>query len=516
MGQALPSVVAPASALALAGVTKSFPGMRALDDVTFSITPGRFHSLVGGNGSGKSTLIKILAGVYRADPGGTITVGPHSRDADGITPAWSHQAGIRFVHQDLGLFGALSVTENLLGRDLPRMYGAIDWRRAHDEAQSVLDRLGVPVTARRSVHDLRPAEATLVAISRGLRDADTTGVNLLVLDEPTARLPHAEVDELLDRLDALVADGQTILYVSHRLDEVLDHSHSVTVLRDGVHRTTRSMEGLDRRQLTSLIVGEERGILEKRASAKADRAAAPILRVEGLTGGPLRGVDLEVRPGEIVAVAGLVGSGRTSLLETIFGVHGYAAGRVVLGDRPIRRGRIGAAIRNGVAYVPEDRARHSAFRDLGLEMNLSAAGLDRYQRKGFFRRRQELRDAVSDIARFSIRTAAPDTAMVNLSGGNQQKAVLARWLRQDPKLLLLDEPTQGVDVGARAEIYDQITDVARGGAGVLLVSSDLDELLHLADRVYVLDGGTPIACATGSDITRDWVVHALFNSAEEE
>ncbi|WP_448332036.1 sugar ABC transporter ATP-binding protein [Streptomyces sp. DSM 41534] len=510
------STVAPAGALALAGVTKTFPGMRALDDVTFSVAPGRFHSLVGGNGSGKSTLIKIMAGVYRADPGGTITVGPRSRSADDITPAWSHQAGIRFVHQDLGLFGALSVTENLLGPDMPRAYRSIDWRTAHRQAQIVLDRLGVPVAARRCVRDLRPAEATLVAIARGLRDADTTEVNLLVLDEPTARLPHTEVDELLDRLDALVADGQTILYVSHRLDEVLDHSHSVTVLRDGVHQTTRSAECLDRRRLTRLIVGEERGILQKRASAAADGSAAPILRVEGLTGGPLHDVDLDVRPGEIVAVAGLVGSGRTSLLETIFGVHGYVAGRVMLGGRPIRRGRIDAAIRNGAAYVPEDRARHSAFHSLGLEMNLSVAGLHRYLRKGVFRRRQELRDAVSDIDRFSIRAAAPDTVMAHLSGGNQQKAVLARWLRQDPKLLLLDEPTQGVDVGARAEIYEQITDAARGGAGVLLVSSDLDELLHLADRVYVLDGGTPVACATGSDITREWVVHTLFNSTEDE
>ncbi|NJQ00187.1 sugar ABC transporter ATP-binding protein [Streptomyces zingiberis] len=497
-------------------MTKSFPGMRALDDVTFSVTPGRFHSLVGGNGSGKSTLIKVLAGVYRADPGGTITVGPHARGADDITPAWSHQAGIRFVHQDLGLFRALSVTENLLGPELPRAYRSIDWRAAHEQAQDVLDRLGVPVAARRSVAGLRPAEATLVAIARGLRDADTTGVGLLVLDEPTARLPHTEVDELLERLGTLVAGGQTILYVSHRLDEVLDHSHSVTVLRDGVHRTTRPVEGLDRRELTRLIVGEERGILHKRGPAQADRSATPVLRVEGLTGGPLHGVDLDVHPGEIVAVAGLVGSGRTSLLETVFGVHGHVSGRVLLGGRPLRRGSIGAAIRGGAAYVPEDRALHSSFHGLGLEMNLSAAGLHRYMKKGFFRRRDELGDATADITRFSIRTVAPDTVMVNLSGGNQQKAVLARWLRRNPRLLLLDEPTQGVDVGSRAEIYEQITEVARGGAGVLLVSSDLDELLHLADRVHVFERGSPVACATGSAITREWVVNTLFHSTEDQ
>lgn len=509
------AVVAPASALALTGVTKTFPGMQALDDVSFTVAPGRFHALVGGNGSGKSTLIKILAGVYDADPGGTVSIGPSSRGVDTITPSWAHHAGLRFVHQDLGLFGALSVTENLLGGDLPRRFGSIDWRAAHVQACEVLDRLGVRVRPRTLVRDLRPAEATLVAIARCLRDAQTSAVNLLVLDEPTARLPHAEVDELLERLQSYTAEGQTILYVSHRLDEILDYGEDVTVLRDGRHQCTRPVDGLDRRMLTQLIVGDERGILTKRETGTVRAAEAPTLDVTGLSGGPLRDIDVDVRPGEIVAVAGLVGSGRTSLLETIFGAHGRTAGQVLIRGRQVPPARIRAAMDAGIAYVPEDRGLHSAFPDLGLEMNLSASTLSDYMRTGWFRRRNELAAATDDIDRYSIKTAAVDTAMVNLSGGNQQKAVLARWLRRRPEVLLLDEPTQGVDIGARAEIYDQITQVARDGTAVLLVSSDLDELMHLADRVVVLADGAVAATAAGSDLTRDWVVRALFEATEE-
>ncbi|WP_256839838.1 sugar ABC transporter ATP-binding protein [Ornithinimicrobium faecis] len=509
------NVAAPPRALTLAEVSKTFPGTRALDGVSFAVDTGSFHSLVGGNGSGKSTLIKILAGVYQADPGGMIAVGPHERAAQVVTPGWSQEAGIRFVHQDLGLFDPMSVTETVLGGALPRRYGAINWRAAERAARQVLERLNVPVHPRDLVSDLRPAEATLVAIARGLRDAENAAVNLLVLDEPTARLPHAEVDELLDRLRALAAAGQTILYVSHRLDEVLDNCDTVTVLRDGVHQTTRPISGLTRPELTRLIVGDERGILGKRDSVAADTSLEPLLEVRGLRGGPIHEIDLRVRPGEIVALAGLVGSGRTSLLETVFGVHGRTAGSVRVNGSDLPARQVAAAVAAGLAYVPEDRARHSAFLDLGLDMNLSAARLHPYVRRGFFRHSAELRDAKADVARFSIRSAGPDTPMATLSGGNQQKAVLARWLRRNPRLLLLDEPTQGVDVGARAEIYDQIIAAAGNGSGVLLVSSDLDELLHLADRVLVIKSGAIVSSAAGDEVTRPWIMHAMFDSLEE-
>lgn len=502
----------------LTEVSKTFPGMKALDRVSFGIERGHFHALVGGNGSGKSTLIKILAGVYQADPGGTLRIGESTIPSENSSPLWSRQAGIRFVHQDLGLIGQMSVAENLrAGGTYPRSGGHIDWRRLYAEGQKVLDRLDVPVNARTLMSDLRPAESTLVAIARCLQDHDTHAVNLLVLDEPTARLPQAEVDELLQRLRMYTQAGQSILYVSHRLDEVLQYADSATVLRDGRHVVTRPVSGLDRVALTTAIVGEHRDIVGKRSSTVAAiTGTVPVLEVEMLAGGPVRAVNLTVHPGEIVGISGLVGSGRTSLLETIFGVHGRASGTVRLSGQLLRAGRMDLAIAAGIAYVPEDRARDSAFRDLGLEMNLSAAGLSRYMRAGWFRKRAELADAAKDVSRLRIRTPGTDAPLSKLSGGNQQKVILARWLRSVPVLLLLDEPTQGVDVGARAEIYEQIESAVAAGAAVVLVTSDLEELLHLSDRVVVMERGSFVASAEGSMLTRDWVVHHMFSAPPQE
>lgn len=504
------------SVAAISDVSKTFPGMKALDEVTFQIAPGSFHALVGGNGSGKSTLIKVLAGVYQGDPGGQIRVGESTTASDVTTPAWSRQAGIRFVHQDLGLFDELSVGENMLGGGgYPKSSGGIDYRRLHLDSQAVLDRLDVAVNSRAFMADLRPAERTLVAIARCLRDHASAAVHLLVLDEPTARLPQAEVEELLGRLRSYAKEGQSILYVSHRLDEILEYGDTVTVLRDGRHVQTGPVRDVSRPQLTQAIVGGNRDIVGKRPTTAVAPELPALLEVSGLGGGPLTNVSLKVMPGEILAVTGLVGSGRTSLLETIYGVHGRS-GRITIDGKTLRAGSIRQAVASGIAYVPEDRARDSAFRGLGLEMNLSAASVKNYVKRGWFRRGMEIADAEHDIERFRIRTPGTQTELVKLSGGNQQKAILARWLRRRPRLLLLDEPTQGVDVGARAEIYAQIEHAVSAGAGVLLVTSDLEELLHLADRVSVLDRGSMTTTAAGADLTRDWVVHNMFNASPEK
>ncbi len=500
--------------LEVSQVSKTFPGTRALDAVSFNVAPGSFHALVGGNGSGKSTFIKVLAGVYQADAGGRLTVGDQTVDADSVTPVWSSQAGVRFVHQDLGLFGAMTVSENLfVGRAYPRRRGAVDWSAMHKRAEQHLRRFGVHVNVRHQMSDLRPAEQTLVAIARCLFDQGDDGVALLVLDEPTARLPQVEVDELLNRLDGYVRAGQSILYVSHRLDEILDHADTVTVLRDGKHIATRPVTGLDRGALTGMIVGTQRDLAMARVTRNVDDAV--VLQIQGLTGGPLRNIDLDVHRGEIVAVAGLVGSGRTSLLETVFGVHRPREGHVRLLGDALRPGSVADAVSAGIAYVPEDRARDSAFRELGLEMNLSAANLHTYRRGGWFRHSAELADARTDINRFSIRTPGPRAPLAQLSGGNQQKAVVARWLRLRPRLLLLDEPTQGVDVGARADIYHQIESAVQDGTSVLLVTSDLDELLHLADRVVILAHGRITDSAAQAELTREWVATRMFDPDEE-
>ncbi|MBB4662869.1 sugar ABC transporter ATP-binding protein [Conexibacter arvalis] len=505
-----------APGLAVRNLSKTFPGMRALRDVSFDVGRGEIHALLGGNGSGKSTLIKVLAGVHQGDPGGTVAVGGQRVESDAITPTWAQAAGIAFVHQDLGLFAPQTVAENLFcGQPYPRRLGRIDWRALRADARATLERLHVAVDPDTLVGDLRPADATLVAIARALRGRDDVHGGLLVLDEPTARLPQAQVDELLAALTRYAAAGQSILYVSHRLDEVLSFAHRVTVLRDGELVESRAVAGLEQAALARTIVGRAIAQAPSRPT-RATEGEAPVLELRGVAGGPLAGVDLALAPREVVGVAGLVGSGRTSLLENVFGVRRPTAGEVLLEGRPLPPGDIAGAIARGLAYVPEDRARASAFGNLGLPENLSAADPAAYQVGGWFRQARERSDAVRAIADYAIRTPAVDARLAQLSGGNQQKVIVARWLRREPKALLLDEPTQGVDVGARAEIYAQIDAAVAQGAAVLLVSSDLEELLHLADRVVVLARGRVAATGTREQVDREWLIDHVYETSQEE
>ncbi|MEO3781488.1 sugar ABC transporter ATP-binding protein [Micromonospora sp. B11E3] len=508
-----PETGAAASGLEFQGVSKSFPGTRALADISFAVRPSEFHALVGGNGSGKSTLIKILAGVYQGDPGGVIRLGDTTSQSDHVTPRWSRAAGIRFVHQDLGLFPQLSVTENVLaGTSYPRRRGGIDWGMAHRTVQGLLDSLGIEVAARSFVRDLRPADQTLIAVARCLSDRQTSSIHLLVLDEPTTRLPADEVHGLLERLRSYSRGGQSILYVSHRLDEVLEYADTITVLRDGRHIDTRSASEHDRSTIVEAIAGQAQAHLSRRVNKSVP--GAPVLSVEGLTGGPLRDVSLSVDAGEVVAIAGLVGSGRTSLMRNIYGAVKPAAGTVVVNGHPLSPGNVAEALDRGISFVPEDRARDGAFLDLGLRENLSATTVRRYRRLGWFRRGQETGDASRDVVTYRIRTPGTITPMVKLSGGNQQKAVIARAMRTSPSVLLLDEPTQGVDVGARSDIYAQIESAVDAGSGVLLATSDLDELLHLADRVVVLTAGKISDQAAGDEITRTWIYENVYNAGD--
>ncbi|MCR1781915.1 sugar ABC transporter ATP-binding protein [Nocardioides carbamazepini] len=476
-------------------------------DVSFSVEPGRFHALVGGNGSGKSTLIKILAGVYSADRGGSLVVGDHDVDVERLSPRWSRDAGIRFVHQDLGLFPELTVTENVLaGSPFPRRLGGIDWAEAHRSAQRLLDGLDVAVDARSLVRDLRPADQTLVAVARCLRDREAGQVGLLVLDEPTTRLPADEVDGLLQRLRAYSAQGQSILYVTHRLDEVLTYADTVTVLRDGRHVSTRPAAGHDRASLVAAIAGHTP---EDRQTQRRTSSGEVVLAVDGLSGGPLRDVSLEIRSGEVVALAGLVGSGRTSVMQNVIGAVRPRGGTVAVKGRRLRPGHVADAIARGLALVPEERVRDAAFLSLSLAENISATTVHRHRRGRWLRRADERRAAVADIETYGIKGVADDP-IARLSGGNQQKAVMARAMRSSPAVLLLDEPTQGVDVGARADIYAQIDAAVAGGTGVLLATSDLDELLHLADRVLVLADGRITHQASGPEISRTWIFDHVY------
>jgi ribose transport system ATP-binding protein len=499
------------SGLSLAAVTKRYPGTTALRDVSFDVRAGSFHALLGGNGSGKSTLIKVLAGVVRAEPGGSVTVDGERCPADAITPGWARAAGVRFVHQDLGLFEPLSVAENLaLGAGFPSRAGCVRWAQVRRHAREQLAAVGLGgIDPRTPVAALRPAQRTLVAIARAL-DRDAGPIKLLVLDEPTASLPAHEVEQLLSAVKRLTAAGTTVLYATHRLAEVLAYADDLTVVRDGRHVATRPVAGLDEDAMVELIVGRSLAAVYPEIGAAAGEV---VVEVRGLRGGPLRGVDLAVRRGEVLGIAGTVGSGRSSLLRMLFGAQPRVSGTVTLRGQAFAPRSPAVAMRAGVAYVPEDRARDAAFLALDVSTNLAAATVRRNARLGRLQLGRERAAARDDVARFGIRASSCAAPMQSLSGGNQQKVVLARWLRRATDLLLLDEPTQGVDVGARADIYEVIRAAARGGRAVAVVSSDFEELAGIADRVLVLAGGRIVAEGRPPHADCDWIAHQAHAGA---
>jgi ribose transport system ATP-binding protein len=495
--------------LRIDNLSKSFPGTQALIDVSLEVGHGEIRSLVGGNGSGKSTLIKILAGVQPADPGGRITVSGESIAADDITPEWSFAAALAFVHQDLGLFDHLSVAENVfVGLPYPRRAGRIDWRRLNREAASILERLRVTVSPHAPLSGLRASDRTLVAIARAVRGREGVHDGVLVLDEPTARLAAPEAGRLLDALRRFAADGQTILYVSHRLDEVLAIADSITVLRDGAIVADRSTDGLDAGELSRLIVGHT---VSSTAEGRVGTGAGPsLLEVQDVWTGPLKGVDLTVAEGEILGITGLIGAGTSSLLRAIYGAQ-KRQGEVRLGGRELPSGNVAAAVRAGAAFVPENRLREGAFVTLTVRENLSASYLTRFRhRLSWIDRRAELEASTEAISAYGVRCRSPQMPVALLSGGNQQKVVLARWLTGEPRLLLLDDPTQGVDVGARAEIHRQVRAAAKRGCGVIVATSDAEELLELSDRVVVLREGKVVASAGRDEVDRHWLAQRVF------
>ena len=475
--------------ISIRNLSKTFVGTRALDAVDLDIRPGEIHALAGGNGSGKSTLIKILSGVYEADPGGEIRFGDRVIKVDALTPAAAHATGLRVVHQDLGVFPDLSVAENLsLGHGYETGPGArVRWRLVAARTRALIERFEIPAKPTTMLRDLSRAAQTQVAIARALQGLDGHNEGLLILDEPTASLPVHEVSLLLKQLRRYAAEGQSILYVSHRLDEVLGLADRVTVLRDGVKHGTYQSADLDEDRFIELIVGRQvdsvlrHGVVTPRSET--------VLEVEDLWAGPLRGVNLRLARGEVLGIAGLLGSGRSELLRAIFGDFAIDRGSIALEGKAVGFKHPSQAIAAGIALVPENRAQDAAFLDLPLYANAAMPGLSKYWGMGGMREQRMRQDGTELMGEFKVKGSSASAPLNTLSGGNQQKVIMARWLRRSPKVLLLDEPTQGVDVGARADIYGSIQRAIEGGASAIVVASDLEELARVSDRAIVLRDG---------------------------
>jgi ribose transport system ATP-binding protein len=479
-------------------IAKTFGANQALKGVDLTIAAGEVRALVGENGSGKSTLIKILAGYHEADPGASIEIGGRP-----VTSAEeAHAAGLRVVHQDLGLIESMSVLDNLfLASSFPTRLGTIPRREARRLARQALARVNSHVALDAEIAELTPAQRTAVAIARALGVSDDAEpIRVLVLDEPTANLPSEEVRHLATIVKGVSATGAGVLYVTHRLEEVFEVGDSATVLRDGREVVTAPTAALDRSMLIQHMVGDVREPTYSGPTASLDRAGAA-LAVEHLSSHDLHGISLAVRPGEIVGVAGITGSGRETLGGAIFGAAARDGGSVLVGDIELPPQRPDRALQLGVAFVPADRRRHGGFMELSARENLSINRLRSVWRFPVIRTAQERALSERSFQSLQVRPAgAYDQLLSTFSGGNQQKIVIGRWLSLEPRVLILEEPTQGVDVATKAFIHQQLMDAAARGSAVLVTSSDDEELAALCQRVAVLSGGRIAAWLEGGDL----------------
>src|SRR4051794_20636173 len=478
--------MSPTPALEVRGLSKTFPGQRALIEVDVEIQPGEIRGLVGQNGCGKSTMIKILAGYHDPDPGAEVFVDGEPL-ALGAAGAGDH-AGLRFVHQDLGLVPTLDTRDNLaMGHGYERnRFGLISWRREQRLARDTLRGLGYDFDVRLPSSHLVISQRTAIALARALSPRSTPA-RLLVLDEPTANLPAAEIDRLFATVRAVRDRGVAVLFVSHHLDEGFSLCDNVTVLRDGRHIITPPGKGLGEDGLIALMIGRQLDQFQV-PSEVTTRAGEPVLWAQDLRTGVLAGVDLQVRPGEIVGVAGITGSGREEIALALFGGIDRE-GSVAIDGRELEAHRPDKAVEVGLALVPAERHANAAFLDSNLRENVSIVNPGHFKVGFLLNRKKEVSEVTSWLQKLKVKPPVPERGLSTLSGGNQQKVVLARWLRQKPKVLVLDEPTQGVDVGAKADIHVLVEEAAAEGTAVVVVSTDHGELTRLAERVVVLRNG---------------------------
>jgi ribose transport system ATP-binding protein len=498
----------PSPVLHITGLSKSFGATRALDEAALEIQPGEIHALVGQNGSGKSTLIKTLAGYHAPDPGSTAQIDGEVFDLGHAVPD-----GLRFVHQDLGLVLELNAMDNLAlhGGFARGAGGRVRWREQALQTRRVLARFGVDLDIHRPLAAATPVERTVVAIAAALQGWHG-GRGVLVLDEPTAVLPHDEVERLFAMVQEVRSAGTSVLYVSHRLDEIFELADRVTVLRGGCVIGTHAVADLDAGALASLMVGEEVDP-DYRAPVAARPDAPVVLEARDVHGRWLRGVDLDVHRGEILGIAGLAGAGVLELPYVIAGAAQHQiSGRIRLPERSDEWTDVADARALGIPLVPADRGREGIVAEFAVSENLSLSVLGRLGRRGRLDRRAEAEFVDQWTRSLGVVAAGPGAPISTLSGGNQQKVVVARCLAQDPAVLVLCEPTAGVDIGTRVAIYDLIAELARNGLTVVLSSSDAGDVLAMCTRVVVLRGGRVAAELGGDGLTE----HALVRAMEEE
>ena len=485
--------------LQMENVQKRFPGVHALKGVRLDVRPGSVHGLMGENGAGKSTLMKIAIGLYRPDAG-TIRLRGQEVSFRSVHEALTQ--GISMIHQEMSPLPYMTVAQNIfLGREIRNRLGLIDHRAIDEASARILAELNIPISPRRIMGELSVAQMQLVEIAEAVsRKAD-----LIIMDEPTSALTEKEVAHLFGIIAGLKQRGVAVIYITHKMDEVFRITDEVSVFRDGElvgHEDTRS---LDRDKLIRMMVGRTVDQFFHKESA---RLGQPVLEVEGLTRqGHCRDISFSVREGEILGVAGLIGAGRTEVMEALFGVAPHQAGVVKIRGKPVRIRSPADAIRYGMAFLTEDRKRTGLYLNLSVRDNITMPSLRRYLR-GLFLRHGALRKLCSDaVAALRIKTPSLEQLLVNLSGGNQQKVLVSRWLATTPFLLILDEPTRGIDVGAKAEIYRLMSALAQEGKAIILISSEMPEILAMADRIMVMHEKRKVGELARGEASQEKILH---------
>ena len=482
-------------------VCKRFPGTVALDDVSFSVMSGACHAIMGENGAGKSTLGKILAGIHRADEGKIEIEGIERRFH---SPLDAQRAGVAIVHQELSFCPNLSVAENICLAHLPRRGGRVDWNKLYELAQTCLDRVGAACDVREELSGLSTGQTQMVQIAAAL----ATGAKIFVMDEPTSSLSAVETQRLEQLIAQLRQRGATILYVSHRMDEIFRLCDTVTVMRDGRHVATLPLAQTSEEELVKLMIGRT---WQRIFPEHVERpAGAERLRVEHFSSpGKFQDINFSIRAGEVLGVAGLVGSGRSEVAQGIFGLDQKVSGRVLVDGKEANPGSAREAMKYGIGFVSEDRKTQGLVLGMECGENITLASLDRLSRGGVIRRGQEQGIIAHFFEKLNVKASSPQVPAQTLSGGNQQKLVLAKWLARESRVLILDEPTRGVDIGAKAEIHRLIDELAAAGHAILMISSELPEVLNLSTRVIVMRNGQLAGTLDRSEATAERVLKLM-------
>jgi rhamnose transport system ATP-binding protein len=494
------------SLLVLRSITKTFAGVHALNGASFDLRPGEVHALVGENGAGKSTLIKIVTGAEPPDSGTLIVSG---REVAHMDPATSRSLGIAPIYQQPALFPDLTVSENIaMSTEGRGIWERARWRDWYGRARELLSRVGASIDPERLVETLTMPEQQLVEIAKAIG----ANARILIMDEPSASLTEREVERLRDVVMRLRQQGAGIVYISHRLDEVFALADRVTVLRDGETIATRDCDSIDRAELIRLMVGRDLSAVFPKRPVTLGDVVCEVRHLTSRAAG-IRDISLSVRRGEILGIAGLVGSGRTELAETIFGLRPVDSGHVIVRGVPLRLDSPSDALAAGIGYVPEDRRRHGVVLEMPIPSNTSLASLRSISTYGLIDRRAERQGAEHYVDRLRIRTAAVDAEVGSLSGGNQQKVALARWLATRPAILILDEPTQGIDVGAKAEIHALMQELAEDGLAIIMISSELPEILGMSDRIAVMRQGAMVGVVPRAEATPQAILALALEDA---